>query len=80
MDIEQFRETLETFTTSELILYIHRYVCLSLVDARNPAASSHQMLDLLYAECTRRGAERLYDISYEHVCREPGVCTVLLAA
>ena len=80
MDIEEFRETLESIRARELIRYIHKYVCLSLADAGNPSANSHEMLDLLYAECTRRNMERLYDMSYEHVCRQPQVCTVLLAA
>jgi hypothetical protein len=80
MSIEEFRGSLESLKASELINYIHKYVCLSLADASNPAANSHEMLDLLYAECARRGMERLYDMSYEHVCRQPEVCTVLLAA
>ena len=80
MNIEEFRETLETISDSELIRNIHKYVCLSLADAGNPAARSHDLLDLVYAECIRRGIERLYDKSYEHVCRQPQVCEVLLAA
>ena len=80
MDIDDFRETLEMISDSELIRYIHKYVCLSLADADNPAAQSHELLDLIYAECSRRGAENLYDISYERVCRRPQVCKLLIAA
>ena len=80
MDIEEFRETLEVITDSELIRYIRKYVCSSLADASNPSANSHIMLDLVYVECSQRGMENLYDISYEHVCRQPQVCKLLLAA
>jgi hypothetical protein len=80
MDIDETRETLEMMRDSELIRHIHKYVCISLADAGNPAAKSHEMLDLLYVECARRGIENLYDISYEHVCRQPQICKLLLAA
>ena len=80
MNTEEFRETLETIKDGELLRYVQKYVCLSLTDVGNPAAQSHIMLDLVYAECTRRGKERLYDKAYETVCRQPQVCKVLLAA
>ena len=80
MNLEEFRETLETLKDSELIKYIQKYVCLSLADADNPAAQSHTLLDLIYVECIRRNKERLYDKAYESVCRQPAVCKVLLAA
>jgi len=80
MNTDEFRETLETIKDGELLRYVQKYVCLSLADVSNPAAQSHMMLDLVYAECTRRGKERLYDKAYETVCRQPQVCKVLLAA
>ncbi len=80
MNLEQFRETLESASDSELIRYIHKYVCFSLAEASNPTAESHEMLDLVYAECTRRGVENLYDISYGHVSRQPQICKLLIAA
>ena len=80
MNLEQFRETLENLKDGELIHSAQRCVCMSLADVGNPKAESHAMLDLIYAECTRRGKERLYDKIYEAVSREPQVCEVLLAA
>ena len=80
MNLEEFRETLETLKDSELIKYVQKYVCLSLADAGDPSAHSHTLLDLVYAECVSRGKERLYDKAYESVCRRPTVCKVLLAA
>lgn len=80
MNTDEFRETLETLRDGELIRYVQKYVCMSLANASNPAAVSHTMLDLVYAECTRRGKERLYDMAYEAVSRQPQVCEVLLAA
>ena len=80
MNLEEFREKIETIKDSELLRYVQKYVCLSLADANDPAAHSHTMLDLAYVECIHRGMERLYDKTYETVCREPQVCKVLLAA
>ena len=80
MNIDELRETLEGLKDSELIRHVQKYVCLALADVNNPAALSHTLLDLVYAECTRRGKERLYDKVYESVCRQPQVCKVLLAA
>lgn len=80
MNLEEFRETLETLKDSELIKYVQKYVCLSLADASNPLANSHTLLDLVYVECIRRGKERMYDKAYESVCRRPNVCKVLIAA
>ena len=54
MNLEEFRETLETLKDSELIKYVQRYVCLSLADAEDPSANSHTLLDLIYVECIRR--------------------------
>jgi hypothetical protein len=80
MDIDKFRETLELTSDSELVRYVHTYVCLSLADTSNPASKSHEMLDLVYTECSRRGIEHLYDMSYKRACSQPQACKVLLAA
>ena len=79
MNIIEFGALLENLKERELFHYVQRYVCLSLENRGNPNEGSHTMLDLIYAECTRRGKERLYDQAYESVCREPGVCSTLLA-
>jgi len=78
MNLEEFRDGLEMARDSELLQYVQRCLCLSMAD-NNPKAESHAMLDLVYAECARRGKERLYDKAYETVCRKPHVCKVLLA-
>jgi len=80
MNSDEFRETLETLKHSELIRYIQKYVCLSLADVNNPQAESHILLDLIYIECVRRDKERLYDKVYETVCKQPQMCSVMLAA
>lgn len=80
MNIEELREVLENLKDGELIRHVQKYVCLSLAEANDPTALSHTLLDLVYAECTRRGKERLYDKAYESVCRQPQVCKILLAA
>lgn len=79
MNLEEFRDALEMSKESELIRYVQRCVCMSMAHGGNPLAESHAMLDLVYAECTRRGKERLYDKAYETVCRKPDVCKILLA-
>ncbi len=80
MNIDEFRDQLETLRDSELVRYVQKYVCQALADVSDPVAESHTLLDLIYTECTRRGKERLYDKIYESVCRQPQVCKALLAA
>ncbi|RMD78785.1 MAG: hypothetical protein D6809_05085 [Gammaproteobacteria bacterium] len=79
MNLESFRDRLESLRDSELFRYVQRCVCMSLAHAGEPHAESHDLLDLVYAECARRGKERLYDKAYERVCKEPDVCKGLLA-
>lgn len=80
MNSDEFREMLESLGNSDLIRHIQKYVCLSLAEVNNAAAQSHILLDLVYAECVRRGKERLYDKVYESVCRKPQLCEVMHAA
>lgn len=79
MKLEEFRDELEAARDGDLLRYVQRCLCISLTGDNSPKAESQAMLDLLYAECARRGKERLYDKAYETVCRKPDVCKVLLA-
>ncbi len=79
MTLDEFRDLIEDSPDRELFQEVQKCVCKSLAQAEDPASESHNMLDLAYAECTRRGKERLYDKAYETVCRKPHVCKVLLA-
>ena len=79
MNIFEFGTILENLKDRELFHHVQRCVCLSLANKGDPQADFHSMLDLVYAECTRRGKERLYDQAYESVCREPQVCSTLPA-
>ncbi len=79
MNLDEFRDSLELAKESELIHYVQHCVCMSMAHMSNPRADSHAMLDLVYAECARRGKERLYDKAYETVCRKPDVCKLFLA-
>lgn len=80
MNTEEFRESLEALGSAGLIHYIQQYICLSIGETKNPAAQSHTLLDLVYAECVRRGKERLYDKIYESVSRDPQICRIPSAA
>lgn len=78
MNLKEFRDDLEMAKDTELLHYVQHCLCLTIAE-KNPKAETHVMLDLVYAECTRRGKERLYDKAYETVCRKPEVCKIFLA-
>ena len=79
MNLQEFREGLEGVQDGELLRYVQRCVCMTMANRDVPGGDPHAMLDLIYAECSRRGKERLYDKAYEIVCRKPDVCKILLA-
>jgi len=79
MNLEEFREGLELVRDGELIRHAQRCLCQAFASGSNSTADSDVMLDLIYAECARRGKERLYDKAYEMVCRKPDVCKTLMA-
>jgi hypothetical protein len=70
MNQSEFQETVESLRDAELLRYAKEYVRLSITESDNPRSDVHSVVDIIYAECVRRGKEWLYDKAREAVCRE----------
>ena len=78
MDIETLEETLEIMSEQALSRFAKRCLCQSLHNAtlagEGVDIDVQVALDMVYAECSRRGIERLYDAALESVSANPQVC------
>ncbi|NOZ52500.1 MAG: hypothetical protein GXP08_05065 [Gammaproteobacteria bacterium] len=78
MDINTLEESLELMSEQALSRFAKRCFCLSLYNesgGEELGIDVHIALDMVYAECTRRGIERLYDAACESVNAHPEVCS-----
>ncbi len=78
MDIETLEETLEIMSEQALSRFAKRCLCQSLHNAtlagEGVDIDVQVALDMVYAECSRRGIERLYDAALESVSANPQIC------
>lgn len=63
-------DTVESLRDVELLRYAKEYVRLSIAESSNRHSEVHSIVDLIFAECARRGKEWLYDKAREMVYRE----------
>jgi hypothetical protein len=63
-------DTVESLRDVELLRYAKEYVRLSIAESGNRRSEVHSIVDLIFAECARRGKEWLYDKAREMVYRE----------
>jgi hypothetical protein len=63
-------DTVESLRDIELLRYAKEYVRLSIAESGNRHSEVHSIVDLIFAECARRGKEWLYDKAREMVHRE----------
>ena len=79
MDIDTLEETLELMSEQALSRFAKRCLCQSIHDAHvgddEIGVDVQVALDLIYAECARRGIERLYDAALESVSSHPEICS-----
>jgi hypothetical protein len=78
MDIDTLEETLEIMSEQALSRFAKRCLCQSLhnttLGGEGVDIDVQVALDMVYAECSRRGIERLYDAALESVSTNPQVC------
>jgi hypothetical protein len=67
MTQDDWQEMLEGLRDAELLHYAKEYIKLSMAEADNPQSDAHGIVDLLFAELSRRGKEWLYDAARESV-------------
>ena len=75
-DLDELEEKFTELSNQALTQFAKPYICRALYDAgTESAAHASEVLDMIYAECTRRGIEKLYDMTYEVVSRNPDTCS-----
>ncbi len=78
MDIDTLEQSLEMMSEQALSRFVKRCLCQSIHNATLGGEAIEFdvqiALDLVYAECARRGIERLYDAALESVSSNPQIC------
>ena len=78
MDIDTLEESLEIMSEQALSRFAKRCLCQSIHNATLGGEAVdidvQVALDMVYAECARRGIERIYDAALESVSSNPQIC------
>lgn len=75
MNLAELQSSLEMMSEQELSRFVKRCICQTLYGATKiKDVDAHVALDMVYAECARRGNERLYDMAHEAVSKNPNIC------
>lgn len=73
----EFEEKFSRLSNQALTQFAKPYICKTVYsDAANRLEKEEAgaVLDLIYTECARRGIEKLYDMTYEAVSKNPAKC------
>ena len=75
-ELKNFTKTLESMSEQTLTRQARRYICQALfaINQDGLEVDVQIALDVLYAEFYNRGMERLYDMTYESVSKNPDSC------
>ena len=75
-ELKTFTKTLESMSEQTLTRHARRYICQALfaINQDGLEIDVQTALDVLYAEFYNRGMERLYDMTYESVSKNPDSC------
>ena len=79
MDSDQLLEFEEKFarlSNQALTQFAKPYMCTTLYRTGNKEREEEAgvVLDLIYTECAKRGIEKLYDMTYEAISKNPDIC------
>lgn len=75
MGLNELAEFLESMSEQELSRYTRQCLCAAVAKQSLVDGIERQVaLDMVYAECCRRGKARLYDMACESVAANPEVC------
>jgi len=75
-ELQSFTSNLESMSEQTLTRQARRYICQSLFETQKGGLELdvQTALDMLHAEFYSRGLERLYDMTYESVSKNPDSC------
>jgi hypothetical protein len=74
-DLEQLEEKFGQLSNQALTQFAKPYICRTLFDnSEGGREEASAVLDMIYTECAGRGVEKLYDMTYEAVSKNPDMC------
>lgn len=76
MKLEKLQDALCCMSDKALMRFIKRLACKAMFGQTDPGGEARSALDMVYAECSRRGKERLYDSAYAWVQTHPDSCRI----
>ncbi|MFV2055842.1 MAG: hypothetical protein ACC707_05205 [Thiohalomonadales bacterium] len=77
VDLQQLEEKFGQLSNQALTQFAKPYIC-QIVYTENADVKEEAsgVLDMIYTECVGRGIEKLYDLTYEAVSKNPELCNV----
>lgn len=75
MTLEKLQHSLENMSEQELSRFVKKCICQIRYGAEKISnVDANIATDMVYAECARRGMEKLYDMAQEVIARHPEAC------
>jgi len=73
----EYEEKFARLSNQALTQFAKPFICTVLYKTGNKEREEEAgfVLDLIYTECVKRGIEKLYDMTYEAVSKNPGICS-----
>lgn len=73
----EFEEKFARLSNQALTQFAKPYICITLYKTGNKEREDEAsaVLDLIYTECVKRGIEKLYDMTFEAISKNPAICT-----
>lgn len=76
VDLEQLEDKFGQLSNQALTQFAKPYMCRIVYNENNTAREeASAILDMIYTECAGRGIEKLYDLTYEAVSKNPDLCS-----
>jgi hypothetical protein len=75
--INELVEQLEGMSHQQLTKFTKQWICQKLYSSTEPGEAHLDpgtVLDMVHSEYLRRGLEKHYDMTYESVTKNPGIC------
>jgi len=77
VQILEYEEKFARLSNQALTQFAKPFICTVLYKSGNVERENEAsvVLDLIYTECTKRRIEKLYDLTYEAISKNPGICS-----
>jgi len=77
VQILEFEDKFARLSNQALTQFAKPYICINIYRTGNTEREEEAgiVLDLIYTECVKRGIEKLYDMTYEAISKNPDICS-----